>query len=225
MSLPPFLDAVATLVWKDLVSEFRTKDTLGAGVVFALLVLVIFNFAFELRVENVEAVGPGVLWITFIFAGMLGIGRGFASERDRGTLDGLLLAPIDRRVLYLAKMLTNVLLMAIVEIVALPIAVALFNLQLAWIETMLVVALGTIGFAGVGTLIAAITSNTRAREVMLPLLLFPLAVPVVIASVKATALAFGARPTDSIPWLQLLVGFDAILVATSFLVFEYVIED
>ncbi|MBA2448962.1 MAG: heme exporter protein CcmB [Chloroflexi bacterium] len=225
MSLPPFLDATAALVWKDLLSEFRTKDTLGAGVVFALLVLVIFNFAFELRVENVEAVAPGVLWITFIFAGMLGIGRGFATERDRGTLDGILLAPIDRGALYLAKTLTNVLLMAMVEIVALPIAVALFNLRLAWTETILVVALGTVGFAGVGTLIAAITSNTRAREVMLPLLLFPLAVPVVIASVKATALALGAQPTDSIPWLQLLAGFDAILVATAFLVFEYVIED
>jgi heme exporter protein B len=225
MSLPPLLDATATLVWKDLLCEFRTRATLGAGVVFALLVLVIFNFAFELRVENVDAVVPGVLWITFIFAGMLGIGRGFSTERDRGTLDGILLAPIDRGALYLAKTLTNVLLMAMVEIVTLPIAVALFNLRLAWPETILVVALGTVGFAGAGTLIAAITSNTGAREVMLPLLLLPLAVPVVIASVKATGLALGARPTDSIPWLQLLVGFDVILVATAFLVFEYVIED
>jgi heme exporter protein B len=223
--MPPFLDAVATLVWKDVVSEARTKEVLGAGVVFALLVLVIFNFAFDLRVENAELVAPGVLWMTFIFVGTLGIGRAFAAERDRGTLDGLLLAPIDRSALYVAKTVTNALLMGIVELVALPIFAALFNVRLAWLETASAVALGTIGFAGVGTLVAAIASNTRAREVLLPVLLFPLEVPVVIASVKATALALGAQPADPLPWLQLLIGFDVILVASSFLMFEYVIED
>jgi heme exporter protein B len=225
MSMPPFLDAVATLVWKDVVSEARTKEVLGAGVVFALLVLVIFNFAFDLRVENAELVAPGVLWMTFIFVGTLGIGRAFAAERDRGTLDGLLLAPIDRSALYVAKTVTNALLMGIVELVVLPVFAALFNVRLAWLETASAVALGTIGFAGVGTLVAAIASNTRAREVLLPVLLFPLEVPVVIASVKATALALGAQPADPLPWLQLLVGFDVILVASSFLMFEYVIED
>ena len=225
MSMPPFLDAVATLVWKDVVSEARTKEVLGAGVVFALLVLVIFNFAFDLRVENAELVAPGVLWMTFIFVGTLGIGRAFAAERDRGTLDGLLLAPIDRSALYVAKTVTNALLMGTVELVVLPVFAALFNVRLAWLETASAVALGTIGFAGVGTLVAAIASNTRAREVLLPVLLFPLEVPVVIASVKATALALGAQPADPLPWLQLLVGFDVILVASSFLMFEYVIED
>jgi len=223
--MPPFLDAVATLVWKDVVSEARTKEILGAGVVFALLVLVIFNFAFDLRVENAELVAPGVLWMTFIFVGTLGIGRAFAAERDRGTLDGLLLAPIDRSALYVAKTVTNALLMGIVELIVLPVFAALFNVRLAWLETASTVALGTIGFAGVGTLVAAIASNTRAREVLLPVLLFPLEVPVVIASVKATALALGAQPADPLPWLQLLIGFDVILVASSFLMFEYVIED
>lgn len=216
---------VAALIWKDLVSEWRTREIVSAGLVFALLVLVIFNFAFDLRVDNAEQVAPGVLWITFTFAGMLGIGRAFASERDRGTLEGLLLAPIDRGALYLAKGATNALFMVIVEVVSLPIFVALFNVRISWWDTVLIVALGTVGFSGVGTLVAAITSNTRSREVMLPLLLFPLEVPVVIASVKATALAIGATPPEPFPWLQLLAGFDLILVATSFLVFEYVIED
>jgi heme exporter protein B len=223
MCMSPFLDAVATLVWKDVVSEARTKEVLGAGVVFA--VLVIFNFAFDLRVENAELVAPGVLWMTFVFVGTLGIGRAFAAERERGTLDGLLLAPIDRSALYVAKTVTNALLMGTVELVVLPVFAALFNVRLAWLETASAVALGTIGFAGVGTLVAAIASNTRAREVLLPVLLFPLEVPVVIASVKATALALGAQPADPLPWLQLLVGFDVILVASSFLMFEYVIED
>ena len=115
--------------------------------------------------------------------------------------------------------------MGIVELVSLPIFVALFNVRIAWSEILAVVALGTIGFSGVGTLVAAIASNTRARDVMLPLLLFPLEVPVVISGVKATALALGARPAETFPWLQLLLGFDVVLVAASFLMFEYVVEE
>jgi heme exporter protein B len=221
----PFLGTVFALVRKDLLMEWRSKDVVSGGLVFALLILVVFNFAFDLQAENLTALAPGVLWITFIFAGMLGIGRSFAIERDRGTLEGLLLAPIDRSALYLAKTLTNVALMGVVELAAFPVFVALFNVRPAWLDVALVAILGTIGFAGVGTLSAAIAASTRAREIMLPLLLLPLEVPVVIASVKATGVALGARPADTLPWLQLLVGFDVILVAAAILVFEYVLED
>lgn len=221
----PFLGTVLALVRKDLLMEWRSKDVVSGGLVFALLILVVFNFAFDLQAENLTALAPGVLWITFIFAGMLGIGRSFAIERDRGTLEGLLLAPIDRSALYLAKTLTNVALMGVVELAAFPVFVALFNVRAAWLDVALVAILGTIGFAGVGTLSAAIAASTRAREIMLPLLLLPLEVPVVIASVKATGVALGAQPADTLPWLQLLVGFDVILVAAATLVFEYVLED
>jgi heme exporter protein B len=219
------VETIATLVWKDLLSESRTKDVVSAGLAFALLVQVIFNFAFDLRAANAEEIAPGVLWISFTFAGVLGIGRSFAVDRDRGTIDGLLLAPIDRGAIYLARTIANAIQMAIVELATLPVFVALFNVRLAWLEAVVVLALGTVGIAGVGTLIAAIAANTRAREVMLPLLLFPLEVPVVIASVEATARAIGPTTAEALPWLQLLVGFDVILVATSFLVFEYVIEE
>lgn len=221
----PFLGTVLALVRKDLLMEWRSKDVVSGGLVFALLILVVFNFAFDLQAENLTALAPGVLWITFIFAGMLGIGRSFAIERDRGTLEGLLLAPIDRSALYLAKTLTNVALMGVVELAAFPVFVALFNVRAAWLDVALVAILGTIGFAGVGTLSAAIAASTRAREIMLPLLLLPLEVPVVIASVKATGVALGAQPADTLPWLQLLVGFDVILVAAAILVFEYVLEE
>ncbi|MCC6173689.1 MAG: heme exporter protein CcmB [Chloroflexi bacterium] len=216
---------MATLVWRDLVAEARTREVVGGGVAFALLVLVVFNFAIDLRLDNAVDVAPGILWIGFAFAGMLGFGRTFAAERERGTLDGLLLAPIDRGAIYLARVITNAVLMGIVEAVALPAFVALYNVTLAWGPALLVVVLGTIGFSAAGTVVAAIAANTRAREVMLPLLLLPLAVPVLIASVKATALALGAHPVEELPWLQLLAGFDVILVATSFLVFEYVLEE
>lgn len=221
----PFFPTVWALVWRDLLAEYRTREVLGGGIVFALLTLVVFNFAVDLQPESATDLAPGILWIGFAFAGMLSFGRSFAAERERGTLDGLLLAPIDRGAIYLARALTNTILMGVVELVSLPVFVGLYNLRVAWGELLLTTALGTIGFTGAGTLVAAIAASTRAREVMLPVLLLPLTVPVLIASVKATAIALGARPVETLPWLQLLAGFDVIVVATSFVVFEYVLEE
>lgn len=220
----PFIGAVITLVRRDLLAEYRSREIVGGGAVFALLALVVFNFAIDLRQDAASDVAPGILWIGFAFAGMLGFGRSFAGDRERGTLDGILLAPVDRGAIYLARTITNTLLMGIVEIVSLPIFIGLYNVQVIWGELLLTTALGTVGFSGAGTLVAAIAANTRAREVLLPLLLLPLTVPVLIASVKATAVAMGARPVESLPWLQLLLGFDVIIVAASFLVFEYVLD-
>ena len=221
----PFFRTVNTLVWRDLLSEYRSREILGGGIVFALLTLVVFNFAIDLRLESAEEVAPGILWIGFAFAGMLAFGRSFAAERERGTLDGLLLAPIDRGAIYLARAITNAILMGIVELVSLPVFVALYNVRAAWGELLLTTALGTIGFTSAGTLVAAIAANTRAREIMLPVLLLPLTVPVLIASVKSTDVALGAQPVEPLPWLQLLLGFDVIVVVTSFLVFEYILDE
>lgn len=221
----PFFPTVWALVWRDLLAEYRTREVLGGGIVFALLTLVVFNFAIDLQPESATDLAPGILWIGFAFAGMLAFGRSFAAERERGTLDGLLLAPIDRGTIYLARALTNTILMGVVELVSLPVFVGLYNLRVAWGELLLTTALGTIGFTGAGTLVAAIAASTRAREVMLPVLLLPLTVPVLIASVKATAIALGARPVETLPWLQLLIGFDVVVVATSFVVFEYLLEE
>lgn len=220
----PFLRTILTLVWRDILAEYRSREIVGGGAVFALLALVVFNFAIDFRQDTAEDVAPGILWIGFAFAGMLGFGRSFAGERERGTLDGLLLAPVDRGAIYLARATTNTLLMSVVELVSLPIFVGLYNVSVNWGELLLTTVLGTIGFSGAGTLVAAIASNTRAREVLLPLLLLPLTVPVLIASVKASAVAMGARPVEQLPWMQLLLGFDVIVVAASFLVFEYVLD-
>jgi heme exporter protein B len=217
------LDQLLALYWKDLLSEARTREVVTASFVFSLLVLVLFNFAFDLRVERAAAAAPGVLWVTFTFAGVLALGRAFAREHDRGTLEGLLLAPVDRGALYLAKMLANLTFIGLVEAASLPAFVALFNVSLDWPLTILVVLLGSLGFAGVGTLLAAMAANSRAREVMLPLLLFPLLVPVLVAAVKATGPAVGLG-ADEHPWVGLLLAFDAIFLTVSFLVFEYVVE-
>ncbi len=223
-----FFRQLRTLIWKDLLVEARGRETVLAGAVFALLVLVIFNFAFDLRVENVAAVAPGVLWVTVTFAGVLSLGRAFARERDRRTLDGLLLAPIDRSALYLAKVATSVVSMLVVEVVALPAFIALFNLVVNLPLLILALVLGTLGLAGVGTLFAAIAAHTRAREVMLPLLLFPIQVPVILATVKSTGAAIrvpGLEPPDVGQWLGLLIAFDALFLGLSVLLFDYAIEE
>jgi heme exporter protein B len=216
---------VWAIAHKDLLIELRSRDVLSSAVVFTLLVLLIFNFALDLTGDAVRAVAPGVLWVTFVFAGMLTLGRTFARERERGALQGLLLAPLDRRALFLAKLLVNLLLLGAVEAAALPAFIALYNLAPRIGELLAVVALGTVGFAAVGTLFAAVAANTRAREALLPLLLFPILVPVIIGAVKATGDTLPGAATDSPPWLGLLVAFDAIFLALSYATFEYVIEE
>jgi heme exporter protein B len=217
---------VGTLLWKDALAEVRTRELLGGMAVFGLLVLLIFNFAFDLRVDNLVGVGPGVLWVTFTFAGVLGLGRSFVVEKDRGTLDGLLAAPVDRGAIYLAKLVGNVVFMLLVEAICLPIFTAFFNFGAITPEVLLITFLGTAGFAAVGTLFSAMAANTRARDVLLPLLIFPISVPVVIASVEATALAFGADPSaNRASWLGLLIAFDLLFAILCFVLFDFVVEE
>ncbi len=223
-----FLRQLRALIWKELLVEARGRESVLAGGVFALLVLVIFNFAFDLRVTDVAAVAPGVLWVTVTFSGILSLGRAFARERDRRTLDGLLLAPVDRSALYLAKLVGSLVSMLVVEVVALPAFIGLFNLRVDLPLLCLALVLGTIGLAGVGTLFAAIAAHTRAREVLLPLLLFPIQVPVILATVKATGAAIhvpGLDPPEVGQWLGLLVAFDALFLSLSVVLFEYAIEE
>jgi heme exporter protein B len=221
-----FSGQVGALLWKDLISELRTRDLFGGMVVFGLLVLVIFNFAFDLRVDNVAAVAPGVLWVAFTFAGVLGLGRSFVQEKDRGALDGLLVAPIDRGAIYVAKFLGNLIFMSLVEAICLPVFTAFFNFGVVTPEIAAIALLGTAGFAAVGTLFSAMAANTRARDVLLPLLVFPISLPVVIAAVEATSLAFAGGPlTNRLGWLGLLGAFDALFGILCFVVFEFVVEE
>jgi len=221
-----FLRKILTIVQKDLAVELRTKEMLSSMFVFALLVIVIFNFAFELRVENVREVAPGVLWVAFTFAGMLGLSRSFVLEKDKGCLEGLLLCPVDRSAIYFGKMLGNVIFMTVVEAIILPIFSVLFNIFLFHPVLLLIVVLGTLGFAGVGTLFSAMAVHTRAREVMLPVLLFPVVVPAMIAAVKATGgILDGQAFSEIAHWVRLLAVFDVVFLAISFMTFDYVVEE
>ena len=221
-----YLRKVFAIVWKDVRAELRTKDILSSMLVFAALAVVIFQFAFDLRADNARLVLPGVVWIAITFSGVLGLNRSFILEQDRGSMEGLLLAPMDRSVIYFGKLIGNLLFIFVVELVLLPRASIFFN---GWIVTpsvLLVVFLGTIGFAAVGTLFAALSVNTRAREVMLPILLFPIMVPVLIAGVRAMgALLDGETLKDVGQWLRLLVAYDVIFIAAAFLLFDFVVEE
>jgi heme exporter protein B len=219
-----FLEQVITILWKDVRYELRSKQMWTGMGLFALLVLVIFNFTFDLRVDNVAAIAPGALWVAFVFASLLGLGRTIAAEREIGSMDRLLLCPVDRKAIYLAKLLGNMLFIGVVEIVALPIFAALFNVPLFVGALLPIVLLSTLGIAAVGTLFSAMAAATRARELLLPILVFPLIVPIVIGAVRATGTLL-APAVNEPPWLGLIAAFDVIFLTVSMLTFEYVVEE
>lgn len=218
--------SVEAILKKDILTELRSREIFSSMFVFVLLVTLIFNFAFELRVEDVVKVAPGALWVAFAFAGILGLNRSFILEKDKGCLEGLLLAPVDRSAIFLGKWLGNITFMAFIELITLPIFSALFNINLFQPALFLILLLGTFGFAGAGTLFAAIAVNTRAREVMLPVLLFSISIPMMISAVKATGVILDNSPlSEASNWIKLMVVFDVLFTAISLLTFEYVLEE
>jgi heme exporter protein B len=214
------------IVRKDLAAEFRSRELLSAMLVFSLLVILIFNFALELDVKVRESVTAGVLWTTFAFAGTLGLNRSMAVEKDRGCMDGLLLAPVDRSAIYFGKAISNLAFMLIVEAIVLPVYSMLYNINLFQPGLLLVILLGSIGYISVGTLLAAMSVQTRTRDVMLPILLFPIAIPVLLASVKASGgFLNGAEFAEILAPLNLLIVYDLIFIAIPLMFFEYVVEE
>ncbi len=221
-----YLRKVAAVFWKDVIAELRTKDIFSAMFVFALLSVIIFQFAFDLRVDNAKQVVPGVLWVAISFSGVLGLNRSFVLEKDKGSLEGLLLTPVDRSAIYFGKMLANLVFMLVVEAFLVPLCMVLFTVPLLTPAVLLIVLLGTIGFAAVGTIFAALSVNTRAREVLLPILLLPVMVPVLIAGVRATGgLLDGDTLADLSNWVQVLLVFDIMYIAASFMTFDFVVEE
>ena len=224
--MKPYLRAIRAVIWKDLTVEWRTRENLSAMMVFALLVILIFNFALDLDIQAQESLSAGVLWTTFIFAGTIGLNRSLAIEKDRGCLDGLLLAPVDRSVIYFGKAIGNLIFMLLVEIIILPVYSFLYQVPVFQPGFLLVVLLGSIGYVAVGTLLAAMVIQVRTRDILLPILLFPLTLPVIIAAVKASQGFLLMIPLAEIaPWLNLLIVYDLIFTAAAFMVFDFVVEE
>jgi len=221
-----YMRSVFAIVWKDLAAELRSRELLGAMLVFAVLVILIFNFALELSIRTMETVTSGVLWVTFTFAGTLGLNRSMSIEKDRGCLDGLLLAPVDRSALYFGKTLGNLVFMFIVEAIVLPVFSLLYNVNLFEPRLLAVILLGSLGYAAVGTLLASMSVQARTRDVLLPILLFPIVLPIVVAAVKASNnILLGFEMADIWPWLNILIAYDVIFIAVAFMVFDFVVEE
>ncbi len=211
---------------KDILAELRSREMLSTMGAFSVLVILLFAFAFDLRVAKAGTVVPGALWVVIAFAGMLGLGRSLSSEIDRGSFDALLLTPVDRGAIFLGKALGIIVFMLAIEVVIVPLFVIFFNLPLLQPLIILIIILGTIGYGGIGTLLATMSANTRLREVLLPVLLFPIAIPALLAAIKCTAGALDGRDfTDWINWFGLLVAFDLVMLGASFLVYDFVVED
>ena len=220
-----FLRPVVALAWKDVLLEIRGRDIVVSVLVFALMVVVVFSFALNVT-PRAEELAPGILWVAFAFAGVLAMNRAFVLEKERGSLDGLLLTPASRDAIYFGKMLGIFLFMIVVEALLLPVFAVLLNFTAFSIGLILAIVLATLGFATVGTLFSAIAVNTRSREIMLPALFLPVILPVVIAAVEASAGSIsGESPVSVARWLGLIAVFDLVFLVVCPWLFAAVVEE
>lgn len=218
--------ATFAVMQKDLRVEIRSRELLSSLLVFALLSIIIFNFTLEFEPTFRSSITSGILWVTFVFAGTLGLNRSLALEKDRGCLDGLLLAPVDRSAIFIGKMMGNLILMLVAEIIILLIYSVLYNINLFQGGLLIVFFLGSFGFITVGTLLSSMAVQTRTRELLLPILLFPVILPVLLAATKAcNGFISGYEIIEILPWIYLLIAYDLIFLAVGLMMFEYILEE
>src|SRR3990170_6235316 len=221
--LPTFLASALNVAAKDVRTELRSRQAAGGSLVFALLTVVIFNFAFDLEGEMKDIAAPGVLWVAIVLAGMMAFGHVFAQEREQGGLEGLLLTPVDPGAVFLGKAAGALLLTFALELFLLPVFALFANVSILSPGLLLVVVMGTLGFVLVGTLFSAIAVTSRSRELLLPLLLLPVATPVLIAAVEGTRSALGGEPwSELLPALSVLGAFNVVFLGICPFLFEYV---
>jgi len=221
-----FFKAIKAVIWKDLIAELRSKELVSGMLVFSLLVIFIFNFSLELSPSTRASVTAGVLWVTIIFAGTIGLNRSMAVEKDRGCLDGLLLAPVDRTAIYFGKSIANWIFMLIVAAIILPVYSILYNHNVISIGLIFVILLGSEGYVAIGTLLSSMAVQARTRDILLPILLFPVVIPILIASVKASNGFLTGVPFNELTnWIYLLAAYDVIFTSVAFMVFDAVVEE
>ncbi len=221
-----FIWPVAVLMWKDILLELRSRDLIVSVLVFGVVVVVVFNFALNATPQQATSVAPGILWVAFAFAGVLAMNRAFVREKEEGGLEGLLLAPISRDAIFLGKAAASLLFMLLVEAVLLPIFAGLLGFSALSFTLVLTIVLATLGFALVGTLFSAIAVQTRSREILLPVLFFPVILPVLVGAVEATKQSIGGQTIVGLGhWLPLLGAFDALFLVICPWVFSIVVEE
>jgi heme exporter protein B len=217
-----------SIAWKDLYSEWKTRQVLTTMIIFAGLVIVVCSFAFDPTNNTTKAVIPGAIWIIIVFSGILGLNRSFVSEQKNDNMHALLTAPLDAASIYLGKFLANFIMLIIVEIVAIPFLFLLFDFREmgSFPYFILVLFIGSFGFVAIGTFLAALAANTRSSEMLLPIMLFPLVSPILIGAVQATKIILTNidKLPNAISWIQLIGGYNVIFFVLCVLLFEYVLE-
>ncbi len=227
MPLSQDMRRVRAIIWKDLMTERRSKAGFNAVAFLGVLILLLFGFALGPDTEALRDAAAGALWLAILFSGVLAFNRSYQLELDGAALEPLLLYPAPRWTIFAGKFAANLLFVLLVEVVIVPVAIILFQVKsvAGWLPAAGVMLLGSIGFVGLGTFYASMASRSRAREVLLPLLLFPMLVPVLLASAEASSALLAGNPMqDAGAWIKLLVAFDVIFVVASFLAFDHVIE-
>jgi heme exporter protein B len=220
--------AAVLIARKDLAIEFRTRSAFAAALVFALVAIVIFYFAWDVTAVAATDLAPGVLWVIFTFSGLLGLHRSFAVEETDRALDALLASPIDRESIFLGKAFANLLFVLGVQAIAIPAVALFYNLPLTNVALPLaaIAVLAAIGLVAVGTLFSAMASNTRLAELLLPVLTLPFFVPVVLPAAQSTARLLAGRPiAEAMVWLRILIAFDIVFVVACALAFPFTLED
>ena len=213
---------------KDLTIEFRTRSTFVSAVVFALLAIVIFYFAWDATAVAATDLAPGVLWVTFTFSGLLGMHRSFGVEQPDHAIDGLLASPIARESIFLGKAIASLVFVIAVQAIAIPAVSLFYNLPFgdAGLALAAIAFLAAVGLVAVGTLFSAMAVNTRLAELLLPMLALPFFVPIVIPAAQATARLMSGRPVgDAVAWLKLLVAFDIVFVVACTLAYPFTLEE
>ena len=222
------MNTLASILWKDIINELRTKEIVLSMAAFSVVLVVIFNFSLVINKDNVTTLVPSLLWISTIFVGTLGLSRTFAIEKENSAITAILISPVDRSILFLSKVISNFLYILIIQFLLLFLFLFLFNINLSGDVFLLIAVmfLGALGFSALGTLFSTMSINTKLRELLLPVILFPVIIPVIINAVKATSIIFNGGGYGEIsPYMNILISFDIIFLVVSALVYEFVVEE
>ncbi len=221
-----YFEVILAIFWKDLLAERRTREIMGAMLVFALIIILIFIFAFDLSMEMRRNTAAGVIWVTLCFSGTVSLNRTMSIEKDREGLDGLLLIPVDRTAIYFGKVLVNWVYILLTALIVVPVYSFFNNINLVSWAFAGVILLGTLGYILTGTLLSMLSVQLRTRDMMLPVLLFPVLIPLLLAAVRAsTIILLGGATSELNTWLMLLAGYDLLFFAVGLMVFEKLIEE
>ena len=222
------MNGLRAILWKDIVREIRTKELLSSTAAFSIVLVVLFNFSITITSENAGLIIPSLYWISILFVGTLGLSRSFAVEKENSAITGILLSPVDRSLIYISKVTGNLIFIVLLQLFLILLFFFLFNVNFTGsiLHLLVIVLLGGIGLSAVGTLFSTLAVNTKLREVLLPIIIFPIIIPVVLNSIKATSIILGGGVyVDISSYIKILVCFDIIFFVAGAVVYEFVVEE